>query len=178
MKCCTRCGGEKDPSAFYKNKHCKTGRETVCKACRTEQDRILRGVGGEGYAKRLAATQAYKKREDVKERNRAVSRMDSNRLKDRFGHIRRKFGLSPESYEYLLDVQNNSCLICNKEFTPETRITGPNIDHCHETQNIRGILCGTCNSGLGMFKDNIDVLKNAIKYLQENTQCLKVKHQL
>ena len=42
------------------------------------------------------------------------------------------------------------------------------MDHCHKTKKIRGLLCHTCNSGLGMFKDNIEYLKNAIKYLEVN----------
>lgn len=39
------------------------------------------------------------------------------------------------------------------------------IDHCHKTSKVRGILCSRCNSGLGMFRDNIEYLAEAIKYL-------------
>ena len=47
------------------------------------------------------------------------------------------------------------------------RQNNPHIDHNHKTNKIRGILCGNCNMGLGHFKDNLDVLKNAIKYLED-----------
>jgi hypothetical protein len=39
------------------------------------------------------------------------------------------------------------------------------IDHNHETGVVRGLLCGTCNAGIGMFRDKIELLKNAIDYL-------------
>lgn len=42
------------------------------------------------------------------------------------------------------------------------------VDHCHESGKVRGLLCSNCNNGLGRFKDNLEYLKNAIKYLKEN----------
>ena len=40
------------------------------------------------------------------------------------------------------------------------------MDHNHETKKFRGFLCGSCNRGIGMFKDDVKLLKKAIKYLQ------------
>lgn len=42
------------------------------------------------------------------------------------------------------------------------------IDHCHKTGIVRGILCFNCNHGLGNFKDNIELLKKSIEYLEKN----------
>ena len=39
------------------------------------------------------------------------------------------------------------------------------VDHCHKTGKIRGLLCGGCNTSIGSFEDNPELLKNAIKYL-------------
>ena len=44
----------------------------------------------------------------------------------------------------------------------------PNIDHCHKTNKIRGLLCHHCNIGLGNFNDNVVNLQLAIKYLEKN----------
>lgn len=41
------------------------------------------------------------------------------------------------------------------------------IDHCHKTGKVRGLLCNSCNKGLGFFNDNKELLKNAIKWIGE-----------
>ncbi|WP_225102842.1 endonuclease domain-containing protein [Streptomyces sp. CoH27] len=43
-----------------------------------------------------------------------------------------------------------------------------NVDHCHRTSKVRGLLCRACNLGIGHFDDNLDVLRNAIVYLQRH----------
>jgi hypothetical protein len=77
---------------------------------------------------------------------------------------KKKYGLLPEDYDAMLEEQDNKCKICLVEFINVT----PNIDHCHITNKVRGILCGFCNRGLGIFKDNTKLLTKAVKYLEEN----------
>lgn len=77
-------------------------------------------------------------------------------------HLKSKYNISIEEYERLLHKQGGSCAIC------DTTLFGKKlaVDHDHETGAIRGLLCGNCNRGLGMFKDNPLYLKQAIKYLK------------
>lgn len=82
----------------------------------------------------------------------------------------RKYGITFKQYNEMLIKQNNICAICNK---PETafikktnKIKALSVDHCHTTGKIRGLLCHKCNYGIGMFKENIKSLSNAIKYLK------------
>jgi len=67
--------------------------------------------------------------------------------------------------------QEGKCYICARLFTT-TKRRGFNIDHDHHTGMIRGLLCRTCNLGLGMFGDNRDLLKSAILYLEKFGQKL------
>ena len=76
----------------------------------------------------------------------------------------KKYGLSLEDYNNMLDKQNHNCEICSVSFLDNKHF----IDHCHTTNKVRGLLCLNCNTGLGHFKDNTERLTQAINYLQEN----------
>ena len=73
------------------------------------------------------------------------------------------YGISPEQYLELHNKQNGKCAICGTELESDYL----HIDHDYETGDVRGLLCGNCNKGLGMFKDNIEYLKRAIQYLRK-----------
>lgn len=72
--------------------------------------------------------------------------------------LRTQYGLSIEDYEEVLKNQNGRCLICNE-------VSKLHVDHDHKTGKFRGLLCVSCNGGLGMFKDNKQALAKAIEYL-------------
>ena len=74
-----------------------------------------------------------------------------------------KYNLSLEEYEELLEKQNNVCYIC--KLPPNSQ--GLVVDHDHATGRVRGLLCSSCNTGLGYFRDNIAYLEEAIKYLKQ-----------
>lgn len=57
--------------------------------------------------------------------------------------------------------ESSSCGICKKEIKWKNR----HLDHCHNSKKVRGILCPTCNKGLGSFYDNPTYLQNAIAWL-------------
>jgi hypothetical protein len=84
----------------------------------------------------------------------------------------RGYNLSWARYIYLKKAQNNSCAICKRPFADRrigiSKVQGVAkcIDHCHKTGLVRGLLCYRCNMGLGLFKDNVDILNQAIKYLK------------
>lgn len=83
-----------------------------------------------------------------------------------------QFGLTIESYELMVESQKNLCAIC---LQPETRKDPKNdricrlcIDHCHKTDKVRELLCHGCNTGIGKFKDDIELLNRAIAYLEKH----------
>lgn len=62
-----------------------------------------------------------------------------------------------EKYEQELKKQNNKCLICDSEMTL------PNVDHDHKTGRYRGLLCGKCNMGLGIYENYKELYENYLK---------------
>ena len=79
------------------------------------------------------------------------------------------YGITLEQYAELHKKQNGLCKICNQR--TQGRGAAKNnlaVDHDHETGKIRGLLCSHCNTGLGLFRDNPELLKIAINYLKEN----------
>lgn len=75
----------------------------------------------------------------------------------------KKYNITPEDYDELYTKQNGRCAICNK--TKEETLTPICIDHSHKTGKVRGLLCYSCNQGIGFFKDDIQLLQKAINYL-------------
>ncbi|MGH3430896.1 MAG: endonuclease domain-containing protein [Mycobacteriales bacterium] len=73
-------------------------------------------------------------------------------------------GLTAETYQAALKKQRNRCACCGRKFTKE-KGKGPHSDHCHDTLDFRGLLCRDCNLGLGYFKDDLKILRAAIRYL-------------
>lgn len=85
----------------------------------------------------------------------------------------KKYNLNQEEYLLMLKTQENKCKICgvHAQHAPATGFAKEGVlcvDHDHLTNKVRGLLCSHCNTGLGLFFDNIDNLEKAILYLKEN----------
>jgi hypothetical protein len=89
---------------------------------------------------------------------------------DKNSKLKKAYGISLQDYNELLTKQNGKCSICgvnnNGYYRKKPRAFA--VDHCHTTSKIRGLLCSDCNTGIGLLKDNIDLLNNAIKYLNKS----------
>ena len=83
--------------------------------------------------------------------------------------LRSKFGISFEDYMTLYNNQGGLCSICKKPLTiwAETRDYSnvACVDHNHTTGEIRGLLCNHCNTGIGLFREDLSIMKEAINYL-------------
>jgi len=85
-------------------------------------------------------------------------------------YLKKTYGMTLHEFNELLLKQNNSCGICNKKFTGVKPLI-PNIDHVHDkTARIRGLLCGHCNSGIGLLHDDPHLIRNAIKWISKNKE--------
>jgi len=76
--------------------------------------------------------------------------------------IRRKYGITQTEYDGLAEFQEHQCAICGKDDVYRAL----DIDHNHDTGEVRGLLCTNCNTALGRFKDDIEGLEKALYYLK------------
>ena len=75
--------------------------------------------------------------------------------------LRKTYGISAAEFDALLSGQGGRCAICRGEESDRQW----HVDHCHDTGNIRGVLCAKCNMGLGMFGESSARLSAAADYL-------------
>ena len=81
--------------------------------------------------------------------------------------LKTKYGITVDEYNSLLKKQGYRCAICGSNDGASAKGSSTfSVDHCHGTGKVRGLLCNTCNRGLGLFKDDPSVLETAIKYLK------------
>jgi hypothetical protein len=81
--------------------------------------------------------------------------------------LKANYGITEKQYQALLSNQNYCCAICESK-TPGRGNKNFMVDHNHETKEVRSLLCFSCNTALGHFKDSPKLLKRAIQYLEEN----------
>lgn len=91
--------------------------------------------------------------------------------------LRRTFGISLDQYKGMLAGQRGLCAICEQ---PETEIRGGRlkalaVDHCHETGEIRGLLCTACNKALGYFRDDEKRIGAALRYIDHHKRRRKLE---
>lgn len=89
----------------------------------------------------------------------------------RMGEAIRRYNLTEERVAAMLADQGDACPICGQDF--EGKRTW-HVDHDHDCCDtmasccgkcVRGLLCGACNRGLGQFRDSVERLRAAIRYL-------------
>lgn len=88
-----------------------------------------------------------------------------NPLTKRAHDRKHKHGILPEEYARMVAVQGDCCGICGVGADALSKALA--VDHDHKTGNLRGLLCSSCNIGLGNFKDDPARLAAAIHYLEE-----------
>jgi len=165
---CNKCKINKNADDFYKRNKKKGGREKVCIECTKKMRRIKYRLKNPrvnlGQFKKCTNCNIIK---NIKEFNKNGKYTSSKCSKcifkiQRESHLLNKYNLTTDDYNKLLLNQNKVCAICNKESYRNLC-----VDHDHKTGKIRALLCDLCNTGLGKFKDNTELLEKAILYLKK-----------
>lgn len=76
-------------------------------------------------------------------------------------------GITIEQFQKIVEEQEHTCPICKRLFINMSP-KNIHVDHDHVTGKIRGVLCVKCNRGIGFLGDNVEIIKNAILYLQRS----------
>jgi hypothetical protein len=87
---------------------------------------------------------------------------------------RETYGLSEGERDVLLEQQGCRCAICHRELTRfGLSVDHACVDHCHETGAVRGILCGRCNRGIGLLRDDSAAMRRAAEYVERSSAATK-----
>lgn len=105
----------------------------------------------------------FKNKEQKLATNREWARKHPYRM--RSWELKRKYGLTDAQFTDLFNKQDGKCAICKRIPEGRTRWGRLNVDHCHITGKVRGLLCSHCNTVLGYMDDNPELLLSAAKYL-------------
>lgn len=148
QKTCSMCGLEKPLSEFRKESKPRPGVRANCRQCDTKRHAEWRAKNRE-HLRRWA-------------RGRYRNRGDKWAY-----HIKRKYGITPVQYDEMLSRQKGKCAICGKS-NRHNKQGRFNIDHCHLTGVIRGLLCWECNVAIGRMGDDPNRLRKAAEYLDQS----------
>lgn len=77
--------------------------------------------------------------------------------------LKNTYGITPEQYELMLEAQSGCCSVCSST----DKLC---IDHCHTTKIVRGILCHSCNVALGHLRDDPEIIKKLLAYVEDSLQ--------
>ena len=94
------------------------------------------------------------------------------RMKALESDLKRKFGLTLDDYNRMLNLQNGRCAICKSMNVGRKDGVKFAVDHDHSSGQLRGLLCKRCNTMLGNAKDSIDILRAAKAYLNRHSSLL------
>lgn len=199
MKKCNKCQEIKSFSEFHNNSARSDGLSSWCKNCNNNWGRSRDKEITKAQAKKTRVKNSYKPALPLINKRCGACRLDLNI--DRFslnkttadGYqgeckecrrnsvLKNKFGISTEKYNQMAEQQGNMCAICGTPPTPRLDAHGQiteffDVDHDHITKEVRGLLCNSCNKGIGLLSDNIETLESAVVYLTTTAKVCATLH--
>lgn len=112
---------------------------------------------------------------EMRRRSRGRRKSPEQLLKIEESKFKSAYGITWADRDQILESQDGKCAICglvlSTEFGDRSRKNKAQLDHCHDTGKVRGILCKRCNMGIGYLDHSITRLLASIKYLQDSCGC-------
>jgi hypothetical protein len=153
-KRCSKCGNDKLLIEFSESEVTPDGLYSWCKSCQRVylRQRLRTTVEPDPLTSKIlqrAQLERHEKRLQARKRSRLL-------------HM---YGITPQQHDQMLEAQGYLCALCGCELTADAV---PSVDHSHETDIIRGIVCRKCNLMIGLAEDDPKILYLGIKYLHES----------
>ena len=189
-KRCAKCKADKSVDEFYRNarnvdglasscKECNEGHPViprdfhvgatrrVCSECEVEKPIGEFPLRSKSYRETHPGFERNRKcRDCVRNRNREQKRSKPPTSEQQLRWTLASYGLTLDEYQAMVEKQGGRCAICKN---PPLVSTGRlSVDHHHGTGQVRGLLCATCNAGLGHFQDDPVRIMAALQYLGDS----------
>jgi hypothetical protein len=179
-KVCIKCNVEKPLTEFWRHPDYLDGHQSTCKICASahRRQKYRDEMSFRESAKEDARKYYHENRERCLLRNKEWVKRNrekalqywknvymNNKPKRRNRVLQELYGITLVDYNELFILQNGRCAICGIHQVELTRAL--HVDHNHDTGEIRGLLCSNCNTGMGMFSDDVNMLQRVIAYLEK-----------
>lgn len=175
-KVCGRCEQSKLRSEYSNDSKRRDGKYSYCKECVREYHGQQRRVAAEHSKNEYNRLRYHRIKREL------GSELVTNTM--RSNHLRAKYGLTPEAYQAMFDAQGGRCGICQVHHSETTDIGRGGkrvhfaVDHDHSCcpgkiscgKCLRSLLCRSCNTGIGLFKDDAELLARAVEYLGQHAR--------
>jgi len=156
-KPCSRCKEVRPIADFRLRAESRDGYAYTCKPCQK--------IAGQQYRARYADDPQFRAKRKTYAAEYHRKTWHDRRDRHHLGKVRARYGIEPSDYLALINAHGGRCAICKGAPTRTGRL---HVDHDHATGQIRGLLCDSCNLGLGKFGDSPDRLRAAIAYLGQS----------
>jgi hypothetical protein len=164
---CYRCRVTKVESLFHRCKKNKTGRHTICIECSKMEKAAY-------YRSEKAVRLRKERQPEIVAWRAQYNNNPINKEKRRDAHYKHKYGVTLEEFRSILERQHHRCVVCGESPSKSTQKKFWNLDHDHDTDKVRGVLCTPCNLTLGVAKESIPRLQRCLAYLRFHKGMIKV----
>jgi len=164
MKRCKKCGELKPLEEFYRATGMRDGRRNDCIPCNLAASKA-RNAANPFPNRERARRWIEENPERYREKQRRYVESGRKAEWSRNSYLKRTFGMTQTDYEAMLESQGGGCALCHR---PPSRKISLHIDHDHKTGRIRGLLCGSCNNGIGLLQEDEEVLLRALDHVRSD----------
>lgn len=155
MKTCTKCKTEKSFDDFWKSKGYKGGYRAECKSCESERLKKWRKENPEKH--RLQWLRSYDTNRDLIRENNKLE-YQRNRIKN--NDLRKNYGITIDTFREMEKKQGYLCACCGRD---DVRLV---VDHCHETGQVRHLLCNRCNVAIAFLEEDPVIAERIGEYMK------------